>query len=67
MLKIGETIGKETQGYGESKIKWYGDEKDWGMVLLCDGKKCGWLLFDSLEQMSEIKKILGNNFRIVPK
>ncbi len=66
-MKIGETIGKTTQGYGKSRIKWYGNEENWEMVLLCNDKNCGRLLFDSLEQMAEIKKILGENFRIVPK
>ena len=66
-VKIGETIGGTTVGYGESRIKWYGGDDSWAMVLLSGGKKCGELLFNSLEQMVQIKRILDKNFRIVPK
>ena len=66
-IKIGETLGGGTMGYGESKIKWYASDDSWEMCILSDGKKYGRVLFDSAEAMFKVKEALGNTFRITPK
>lgn len=66
-VKIGETQGRTTMGYGESRIKWYGSDDSWYMALLSNGKKCGELHFISLDQMAQIQKILGKDFNVTPK
>lgn len=70
-IKIGETIGRETVGYGESRIKWYGGDEGTchsgnGMALYVGGKKCAELLFDDVPQMLQVQLALGSRFRVIP-
>jgi len=64
---IAEINGGTTIGYGESKAKYYAADGGWSVVLLANGKKCGRLVFDTLDQMVAIQRELGKDFRVVPK
>ena len=65
-LKISEVTGGTTLGYGESRIKYYAypDAGNFTLVLCSGGKVKARLILDSLEKLSHIKEMLGNNFRI---
>lgn len=64
---IAEVKGDSTIGYGASSIKYYASNDEWKMVLYSGGKHCGRLLFDSIEEMMDVKKLLGRHFRVLPK
>jgi len=64
-IKFAESIGRSTVGYGESKIKWYVGDHRGEARLYTDNKKRGCIIFNSEEQMLEIKGILSSTFAIV--
>ena len=61
--------GHSTAGYGESQIKInYPDSysDDYEITLLCNGKRLGKILLNSVAQLSKVLEGLGDEFRVVP-
>ena len=69
-MKIAEAQGHETNGYGESLIKYYAEPSSFHgdsyyIALHSGGKKRGKLVVDSLSKLVQIQEILGTDFRVV--
>ena len=65
-MKVDEKKGESTSGYGESLIKYYLAENSFEAALFSGGKKCGRIVFNDLEGFLAFRKLMGDQFRIVP-
>lgn len=65
-VKLFDIRGNDTIGFGESRIKFYSDDRDYYATLYSGRRRIGRIHFNSIDKIIALSSLLGNEFRVTP-